>query len=238
MTPTRHTVEWGNKVIEFSLLRTDRKRVAIEVNPDLSVLVKVPTTAELEPVLGVVRKKARWILRQQRYFGQFAPRTPPRRFVSGETHLYAGRRYRLKVHTVDGAQFVKLAGGYLHVYCRYAGALDAKRQLLEDWYLQQAVRVMQQRLETCIDHRVFRDLALPPMSIRRLRKRWGSCTKSGRVLLNLDLIRAPRNCIDYVITHELCHLLVPEHSSAFFRLLDRVQPDWLERKTRLEALLV
>jgi predicted metal-dependent hydrolase len=80
----------------------------------------------------------------------------------------------------------------------------------------------------------FRNLASPNWSIRRMKRRWGSCTKGGTILLNVLLIQASPRCIDYVITHELCHLTHHNHNTAFFRLLDRVMPDWRERKSRLE----
>jgi len=232
-----HTVDWGNHTIAFVVQRANRKRVAIEVNPDSSVLVRAPMSAELSPVLAVVKKKAPWILRQQRYFQQFIPRTPPRSYVSGESHLYLGRRYRLKVHAVDAEEEVKLSGGYLHVCCRNAGDATRKQVLLEAWYRKRANLVFEDSLLRCLDHRAFRSLPPPGITIRKMRKRWGSCTAAGRVVLNLDLIRAPRACIDYVVTHELCHLLVPDHSRQFTSLLSRVMPDWQVRKERLERVL-
>ncbi|MCA8936489.1 MAG: M48 family metallopeptidase [Planctomycetes bacterium] len=237
MTPESHSIDWGSKTIEFSLHRADRKRVAIEVNPDLSVLVRAPASADLQPVLAVVRKKAKWILKQQRYFEQFLPRSPERTYVSGESHLYMGRHYRLKVHAVDDEPRVRLHGGYIHIYCADPADRASKHELVENWYRDHAAPVFSQRLAQCLDHRVFRKLSSPQVQIRKMKRRWGSCTRAGRVLLNLDLIRAPRRCIDYVVTHELCHLLVPEHTPEFFRLLRKVMPDWESRKTELEARL-
>ncbi len=78
----------------------------------------------------------------------------------------------------------------------------------------------------------------PPLILRRLKTRWGSCSKAGRILLNTELVQAPVECIDYVIVHELCHLKVPDHSPAFHRLLNACMPDWQRRKERLEALRI
>lgn len=237
MTPSVHSVEWGGRTIEFALVYAARKRVAIEVNPDQSVLVRAPVHAGIEPVLGIVRRKAKWVLRQQRFFETFRPRTPERQFVSGESHNYLGRKYRLKVHAADNEERVRLHGGYLHVYSSNPADAGLKRQLLEAWYRGHAERVFPARVAACMDHRLFRRLATPKLQIRKLQSRWGSFTPAGKILLNVDLIRAPRICIDYVITHELCHILVPDHSREFQRLLIKAMPDWEERKARLEATL-
>jgi predicted metal-dependent hydrolase len=238
MNETSHSITWAGQSIHFHLRFVPRKRIAIEVNPDLSVLVRAPLHAEQERVLDSVRKKARWILRQQRFFRGYQPRTPERTYVSGEAHLYLGRTYRLKIHATDDDPRVSLQGGYLHVYCPDPTDVAQKRELLEGWYRGHAERVFPARLAECMDHRQFRELDQPSMQIRKLKRRWGSCTPGGRILLNLDLIRAPRRCIDYVIVHELCHLLVPDHSAEFQRLLLKVMPDWEERKAKLEASLI
>ncbi|MBP9890317.1 MAG: M48 family metallopeptidase [Planctomycetes bacterium] len=232
-----HSVSWGSNVIGFALQRSDRKRVAIEVNPDLSVVVKAPTTARIEPVLGAVRKKARWILRQRNYFEQFLPRTPERVFRSGETHLYLGRRYRLKVHESADAPLVKLSGGYIHLWCRNGASPEARKLILEAWYAAAIARLAQVTLSGCLRHRLLRAIPAPTIAVRKLKKRWASITKKGRLQLNPDVIRAPRRCLEYVLTHELCHVVVPNHSSQFFKLLTRVMPDWRSRKQDLERTL-
>lgn len=237
MNAQSHSVSWGSSVIGFALQRSERKRVAIEVSPDLSVVVRAPKAAGIEPVLAAVRKKARWILRQRKYFEQFLPRTPDRVFQSGETHLYLGRRYRLKVHKVAEAPLVKLSGGYIHLWCRNGASQEAKRLLLDSWYASAVARLSQATLSSCLQHRVFRNLHAPTISIRKLRKRWASITKQGRLTLNPDIVRAPRRCMEYVLTHELCHTIVPNHSAQFFKLLTRVMPDWRLRKQELESLL-
>ncbi|MCA8919814.1 MAG: M48 family metallopeptidase [Planctomycetes bacterium] len=233
---TTHQISYAGRDIPFSLQLGQRKRVRIEVLPSGRVQVLAPAGTARNAVLQVVQRKARWIARQQRYFQQFEPRTTTREYVSGETHLYLGRRYRLKVHAVDGAEHVKLAGGYLHVFCKEAGDQAVKRRLLDDWYKDRAVHVFADSLVRMQSAKPFSELEAPALSIRRMRRRWGSCTAAGRILLNLYLIRAPRRCIDYVVAHELCHLVVPNHSGEFVRLLRRVVPDWEARKALLEQI--
>ncbi len=233
----RHSIQWGGREIEFSLVRAKRKRVAIEVNPDQSVLVRAPTTAELEPVLGAVRSKAKWILRQKRHFEQFVPRMTERQMKSGETHLYLGRHYRLKVHATRHEARVKLWSGYIHLWCRPTANRAEKLRILRDWYATAAKKFALARLEACLQHRLLRTIIQPKLRVQELKRRWGSFTPRGALLLNPEVIRAPRRCVDYVLTHELCHAVVRDHSPAFFRLLGRVMPDWQQRKHYLERLL-
>jgi len=97
MNDERGTVRFGDQIIEFAILRRPRRTLEIAVEPDLRVIVTAPVEATIEAIEGKVFNRAAWVRRQQRYFGQFLPRTPERRYLSGETHLYLGRRYRLKV---------------------------------------------------------------------------------------------------------------------------------------------
>lgn len=227
-------VEYGSITIPFFVTHTARKRVSIEVHPNLCVVVSAPMSASASSVRDVVTRKAGWILKQCRFFTRLRPYTPPRRFVSGESHLYLGRKYRLRIRKTESAESVKLDAGYLHIYTATPESIDVKRKLLAAWYRSHALRVLPERIAACLAHPLLRDAKPTGVSIRPLTKRWGSCTPAGRLLLNVHLIRAPRGCIDYVITHELCHLLVPNHSPKFTRLLERVMPDWRDRKQELE----
>ncbi len=233
-------LEVDGRPVEFRLVRSARKRVAIDVYPDGSVRVRAPRWADEEEVVGAVSSRFDWITRQQQFFRKFDPRTPLREYVSGESHLYLGRRYRLKVLTDSNSeQSAKLVGG--HIFVRPTRSGDSKEvcAILWGWYRRHAHRVFPARLEACkAAHVDFRRLDSPSLTVQQMSRRWGSCTTGGRILLNLDLIRAPRRCIDYVITHELCHLVVPDHSAAFFQLLNRVAPDWEQRKAELEELMV
>jgi predicted metal-dependent hydrolase len=174
------------------------------------------------------------VLRQQRYFEKFLPTHPGARYVSGETHLYLGRQYRLRIHQRAKAE-VKLLAGRLHIWTPDCTNSASIRMLLDEWYRDHANQIFARRLAICLEQcPALRRRRLPHLLLRRMSHRWGSCTKSGSVLLNLELIKTPTHCIDYVIVHELCHLHVHNHSPAFYRLLGRCLPDWERRKARLE----
>jgi len=231
------TLSYGKSLISFRLERRDRKTLAISVGPNAEVEVVAPTNAPLEKVLEKVRKRARWIQRQQRFFIQFHPRTPERQYVAGETHLYLGRQYRLKV-SPHIQQQVKLYRGRLVVQSTKPKNRDVIREQVEQWYRDRARMKFLERIAICQDR--FPDpAAYKPagLVIMQLRQRWGSMTPSRKLILNKALIQASVDAIDYVITHELCHVRHDHHGSAFFGLLDRVMPDWERRKYKLERQL-
>jgi predicted metal-dependent hydrolase len=228
-----HEIDFAGAKIPFRLRLTNRRTLAITVQPDLSVVVTAPRKAALENVLARVRKRAVWITQQQRYFSEFLPQTPPRQYVSGETHRYLGRQYRLKV--VEGAVAeVKMRGRFIWVHTPRKADTARVRKLVEGWYLAHAKQRLMRSFAESVARLGTRLSSAPRIQVRRMRKRWGSWTRRGGVWLNPELMKAPASCIDYVVTHELCHAVHGNHGKKFYELLRRVMPDWETRKTRLE----
>jgi len=231
----QHSVTFGQKTIRYSLGYSNRKTLGIDVHPDQSVTVTAPCGTSIELVETTVRKRTAWIIRQQAYFQKFLPSPSPRQYVSGETHLYLGRQYRLKV--TEGIQeSVKLKGGYIHVGAKNITP-EKTAALLNDWLLAHAKAHFHKRLELCWEKFRRFGMPIPKVRIRKMVKRWGTCTAAGAIYLNPDLIKVSSYCIDYVITHELCHLKQSDHSKIFYELLRKVMPDWEQRKSRLERAL-
>jgi hypothetical protein len=234
MTAERHSIRYGEHRIEFAIVRRERTTLEIAVEPDASVVVGAPQDAPLAAIEEKVRKRAPWILRQQRYFLQFLPRTPERQYVAGETHLYLGRQYRLKVVPHIQAT-VKLVGGFILVQTHRPERVAVTQGMVDAWYRERARTKFTERLEVNLLRFAEPEQVRPKaLIVRQLRRRWGSMSPTGRLLLNQRLIQAPVDAVDYVITHELCHMAVPHHGREFFALLDRVLPDWPMRKHRLE----
>jgi predicted metal-dependent hydrolase len=232
-----YTLAYGETKISFHVVRRERKTLEIGVEPDASVTVVAPSDATLEAIESKVRKRARWIVRQQKYFHQFLPRMTERRFIAGETHLYLGRQYRLKV-VHDAAERVKLQRGFLITYSRSPESAERSRELVEAWYRERARVKIPERIELCAARLTSQGTMRPKqLIIRSTKTRWGSMSPAGNLLINPKLLQAPVCAIDYVITHELCHLREPNHGPAFYELLNAVLPDWPNRKQRLEQLL-
>jgi predicted metal-dependent hydrolase len=233
------SIRYGSHQIDFSVERRDRTTVEIAVEPDATVTIAAPSGASAEVINQVLRKRAAWVLRQQRDFQQFTPRIPERRYVAGETHRYLGRRYRLKVNIAGSAgESVKLIRGFIVVCSSDPNRPVHTRELVNQWYQEHARAKFSERLEVNLlrfaDPKATRPNSL---AVQELRQRWGSMSPGGRLLLNRRLVEASTEAIDYVITHELCHRLQANHSPAFWRLLEVVMPDWRRRKQNLERFL-
>lgn len=229
----RTQVQFGSKTIAFDLEFRKRKTLGITVTPEMNVLVKAPEDAVINKVLEKVKKRAPWILKQQSYFLNFHPKTPNKKYISGETHLYLGRQYQLKL--LKGAKAsVKLRGKFIEIVHSEKG--DPKA-LLEDWYLKHAFKKFDEYAKPHIDH--FRKHGVQPSEIviRKMPTRWGSCTPKGKIILNPELIKAPKGCIEYVIVHELCHLVHHNHTQKFIELQQREFPHWEKWKVKLEKLM-
>ncbi len=230
-------IAYGMEHIRFDVLYVKRKTMEIAVHPDRQVVVKAPAGTTWEEIENRVKKRVRWICKQILHFRQFEPRTPPRHYVSGETHLYLGRQYRLKV--VEGDKdSVKFMRGRLTVTIKGQATPDRVKVGLESWYRTKAWEKMPVIFGPVMER--FKRLGhnCPELQIRRMKRRWGSLSKKGTLTLNLSLISVPKECIEYVITHELCHLMFHDHSAAFYKLLEQLMPDWEQRKRKLEMAVL
>jgi len=233
-------IEYGSKRIDFRLEYSDRRTLGITVTPDLDVLVKAPLDTAIDVIKERLRKKAPWIIRQLSFFLSFQPRLTDRKYVGGETHLYLGKQYRLKVisdELMTSKESVKLKGQFLEVH---TGNKDKVKELVEAWYLDKAREKFQHLAQPLFDSFIRRNDIEDPiynLSIRQMPTRWGSCTAKGRIILNPELIKAPKACIEYVIIHELCHLIHHDHTQKFLDLQTREMPEWEKWKNKLERLL-
>lgn len=234
MDQVKDHIEFGSKIVEYTIEYRSRKTLGIYVHPDGRVEVKAPVEASLEQIRNHVHRRAPWIYKQQRYFDSLGVHTPDRRYVSGESHLYLGRQYMLRVVDSEHNE-VHYKGNILEVECRHRKYV---RTLLMTWYRQRA-EIKFREYATPLIARFGRYGVQPTgITLKEMETRWGSCTASGQILLNPRLIGAPRICIEYVILHELCHLVYHNHTKAFYELLTHEMPDWKKWKMKLERLMI
>jgi predicted metal-dependent hydrolase len=228
-----HRIPYGSKHITFALEYSPRKTLAIEVHPDSSIIVKAPIDATIESIESKIIHRATWIARQQRQFDQYALPLPAPECVSGEGYRYLGRQYRLKL-IENSTDKIRLWQGRLEVNTPTPFDRVQVERSISHWFRDRALIIFSERYQYCtklvasyaIEHHIGFEL-------RTMSKRWGSCTPKGKIFINPLLVSAPKDCIDYVIVHELCHLRFSNHSSSFYRLLTSIMPDWIDRKHRL-----
>jgi predicted metal-dependent hydrolase len=237
-TLERSKVRFGNTTIGYSIRRSARRgTVSIAVDQTEGVLVTAPAIAPIDLLDGIVHAKAAWIARRMKHQSDLPPAPSAREFVSGETFLYLGRQYRLRVQPGDGHGPVRLDNGWLCVpvprYLRREHRAAVVRTALISWYERQARKRLAERAGTWAERL---GLAVSRVVVSEPRKRWGSASPSGTIRLNWRIVQAPASLVDYVVVHELMHLRHRNHTGAFWTALGRVMPDYDTRKVKLRSL--
>jgi len=233
----QQSFQYGEEFIHYTVyfIPNQKSTAIINVHPNGLVLVKAPKGTSTSDVKKAVYKRARWVTNTIRKITEQQLHVIPRHYISGECHFYLGRRYTLKIfksNTIN--QRVKLTRGQLQIYAPSHDSATIKNLLVE-WYRIRAEIVFNRRLEALVPE--IRWLkTTPPCKLRIMKKQWGSCSPNGTLNLNLSLVKAPRECIDYVIFHELCHLKEHNHSVRFYKLLKQQMPDWKIIKEKLDNL--
>lgn len=236
MKVLKREVIFGTEAITYEVrFLSTRRTLGIEVHPNLSVVVRAPAGCDPAIIQARVEKRASWIYKRLTEFKRYSPRTPARQYVSGETHLYLGRQCRLSVVAGEPTS-VKMNRGQLVVTMPSKAAPERVKALLQRWYLDRARQVFVEMLDELLPR--FKGCPRPRLIVRAMQSRWGSLSPAGTMTLNVNLVRAPRPCIEYVVVHELCHLKHRDHDAGFFRLLGQLMPDWEKRKRRLELALL
>ncbi len=230
----KDSIQFGSTTIDYDIEFAQRKTLSICVNPEGSVHLKAPIEANLEQIRKKVYKRANWILRQKRFFESFGIPTTKRQFVSGESHLYLGRQYMLRLKESD-VNAVHYQNNIIEIECRHKRDAGI---LLQTWYRQRANIKFQEYAKPIIEKFSVYGVKPQSISIKKMDKRWGYCTTEGNITLNPRLICAPRCCIEYVITHELCHLIYRNHTKEFYALLSKEMPHWEKYKNKLERIMM
>jgi hypothetical protein len=227
----KYQFQYGSRIVNYQLRFSSRKTLGITIRPDSTIQVNAPDNTPLEKIEEKLKKKILWIIKQQSYFLTFEPSQPQRRYMSGESIYYLGRQYRLEVISSTKDE-VKYKGRFITVAVK--GDKNRAKELVKEWYKDHAKIKFNEIAEPLVEK--FRKFNVKPSSIyiQEMHSRWGSCTPQGKIILNPDLIKVPKACIEYVIIHELCHLLHHHHNKSFFDLQTKLCPDWESRKLKLE----
>ena len=207
------------------VIRTDRRRSASIYLDGEGIKVRVPRGLSDSRVRDLIAKKSPWIKRKLRE-AELTVLLRPKEFVSGETFSYLGRNYRLKVLSGDPPS-LKLRGGYLEATISRSSKTKEEevRFLLVDWYRRHAQKRLEEKTR-----RYAKILQAEPncIFVKDYKSRWGSCSATGDISYNWRIVMAPHHIVDYVVVHELCHLLEHNHSAIYWRYVERIIPDFQE----------
>lgn len=234
---------YGDEAVTYCVIRKPhpegkKRKIAIKVHPSAEVVITAPEDAERAAIHEAVMKRAKWIDTALQEFRTQQEYVQPKCYVSGEMQFYLGRRYVLKVvEDAEAAAMVKMQRGQLLVTLR---RFDERKQeytqaLVRRWYHFRAKHIFHKRLAALLPQAHWVE-GIPSFRVLPMSTQWGSCSAKGNLMLNPHLIKAPRECVDYVILHELCHIAEHNHSERFWRLLTSVMPHWKDVKSRLDGM--
>jgi len=229
-TITEHVLQHASEQIPYTIVRSDRRTLALIVAADGSVRVRAPRRASESDIVRFVEGRAAWVAARRAAAAARQQAAP--RYATGDVHPYLGRDLRLECAAgrLDGA---RLDGGILRVTTAGEPVPERVKKVIDEWYRAQALRYVTDRVAACWVVFARPGETLPDVRVRLMRSRWGSLTAANRMSLSAYLMRAPAECIDYVIFHELCHLRVRNHSAAFYREVERYVPEWRRLRVRL-----
>ncbi|MCI7804479.1 MAG: M48 family metallopeptidase [Oscillospiraceae bacterium] len=231
-------VETDCGTIEFTFERKKIKNINLRIKNDGSVYVSAPLRVPFKTVERFVISKSEYIRNAVRYFSQREVKKTEMKYVSGESVTMLGKKLHIKVEN-DSREYVSCDGINVNIHVRQPDNYNRKRNLLNAWLDKQCLTVFEDVMHEV--HKKFApyNIAFPQLKIRRMTSRWGSFQPfKGVITLNRRLIEAPKNCIEYVVFHEFCHFIHPDHSKKFYALLQIMLPDWKECKRILEESII
>ena len=234
---------YGDEAISYEVVRKDflegkKRKIAVKVHPNCEVIVIAPSDAQDHEIHEAVIKRGRWVCDALTEFRAHHEHVQHKQYVSGEMLFYLGRRYVLKVvEDPHGLTQVKMVRGKLLVSLRRFDKAKRRlvKSLVQSWYLKRAEHIFTERLKALLPRATW-VTEMPSFRVVAMQKQWGSCSVKGSLMLNPHLVKAPKDCIDYVILHELCHIAEHNHSDRFWRLLTHSMPNWKEVKTKLDGM--
>ncbi|MFN7096549.1 MAG: M48 family metallopeptidase [Gammaproteobacteria bacterium] len=232
-------LHYGTQQIPYQITKTKaRRRLTIKISADLQLSAHAPLKMSDAEIHAFIVSKSAWIVRKLKEFEkhhQVTPVMPSREYVNGETFYYLGQQYLLQIYIEANVMpSVQLKQDTIVVTMSKNNARWVKT-LIKRFYQQQAQIVLADRLQQWVNVIPW-ITEIPELSFRTMKSRWGSCSHDKKIRLNYHLIKAPLECIDHVILHELCHLKVMNHSDKFYRLLVTVEPNWKKTKKQLDKL--
>jgi predicted metal-dependent hydrolase len=220
--------------IEIEVEQKDIKNIHLSVYPpDGRVRIAAPEKMDLDTIRVFAISKLQWIKTQQETLLR-QEREPEREYLERESHYFFGKRYLLKIKEVNAPPKVEIDHKYIHLYIRPETGIAKRADIINEWYrtrLKQIVPDLISKWEEVIG------VTSNEFAIKKMRTKWGTCNpEAKRIWLNLELAKKPKECLEYIIVHELVHLLEPTHNQRFLKLMDHFMPKWKHHRDELNRL--
>lgn len=223
--------------ITVDVVRKDIKNMHLAVYPPTGrVRIAAPLSVNDEVIKLFAISKLGWIKRHQRKFEK-QDRETPREYKERESHYFQGIRYLLRIKETNGAGYVDLKGKtYLDLYVKPEASIEYKRNILNEWYRKQLKKIIPEIVERW-EKKL--NVTLNSWGIKQMKTKWGSCNiEAKRIWLNLELAKKPISCLEYIIVHEMVHLLERHHNDNFISYMDYYLPNWKHIKDELNRIPV
>ncbi len=222
--------------IAVEVVKKDIKNMHLSVYPDGKVRISAPKDLNDEAIRLYVIGKMRWIKNHQKNFAKQLRETP-REYITGESHYFEGHRYLIKVIERYGKHEIKIKNKkYLELYVNPNTTREGKEKVFNEWYrkhLKKIIPELIRKWETILG------VYSQNWEVKKMRTKWGSCKiESKKIIINLELAKKPRHCLEYIILHELIHLMERRHNDNFKACLDKYMPNWRTVKYELDSLPV
>ncbi|WP_281092526.1 M48 family metallopeptidase [Fusibacter bizertensis] len=222
------TIKYGTQTIEFTVTYSKRKTIEIGVEPPNAVSVVAPEEIDDDILIKHVKSKAKWIVQKLYEIKEIQSQHIDREYVNGEAFMYLGRNYTLEI--VDDQSLkkpvTKLFQGKFIIYTPTRESTKLKASMV-GWYRHKTLEKVNERI---VFYQKYFDLKPADVRVKEQKKRWASCTSKGELIFNWRCVMAPSWVLDYVVVHEMCHLQVMDHSKEFWSLVERIMPDYDNRR--------
>jgi len=226
------SVDVNGERIVFFVQRKKIKNIILKVKPDKKVILSVPNKMKLEVAKEFVKKKADWIRKQQNYYESFAEKKENIIFENGDTVYLLGKQYKMKI-IPNKINNIMINGEYFEINIKEKYIENKKyiKKVYDKWLKEYAEQILNDLIIKYQSVLEKYNIKIPKMEIRQMKSRWGSCIPlKNKVIFNLNLIKTPMCCIEYVVLHELSHFKYQNHSKNFYNFISISMPDWKERK--------
>jgi len=224
------------KTLEYTLVRSARKTIGIDVRSNGDVTVRIPKHVSNQQAEAMLSKKLDWVLKHKQRFEEVAQRTPVKRLADGEKMFFLGQEHLLRVKVdPEVKNTVLMNGSHIDISCQSEALVES---LLQQWLHDQAKEQFPAIIAPLLEQFKERHQISPSkITIKWMKSRWGSCSSRRSISLNSRLIMASPRCIEHVFAHELCHLIHMNHSKNYYDTLSEFMPDWKERKRELKRYI-